>query len=104
MFTFTPPASATVTEQSSDVAGTALASVKSIGSGWTTVFELPDAALLGLPPGATALAAAALPAVQGAWGSGHLYDSKVLSGLITDDGRVYVGAVDPSVLYSAAAK
>ena len=40
---------------------------------------------------------------QRAWGSGRLLDSKLVSILITDDGRVFAGAVDPSALYAAAA-
>jgi len=102
MFTFTPPATAQVTQQSQPAAGAAPA-VKLIGSGWTTVFEWPDSSLFDLPAGSSQLIGAVLPAVQGAWGSGHLFDSKLVSGLITDDGRVYLGAVEPSVLYAAAA-
>jgi outer membrane lipoprotein-sorting protein len=102
MFTFTPPASATVTERATPSASPALKAIRTIGTGWTTVFELPDASLLGVPADALSLVGAFLPAVHGAWGSGHLFDSKLLSGLITDDGRVYVGAVDPAVLYQAA--
>jgi hypothetical protein len=44
-----------------------------------------------------------LPAVSGTWGSGHLLTSKVFSALLTDDGRVLVGAVSPDRLYQAAA-
>jgi hypothetical protein len=42
--------------------------------------------------------------VHGTWGSGRLIRTKILSALITDDGRMFVGAVTPDVLYSAAAK
>ena len=45
----------------------------------------------------------ALTPVSGPWGSGRLLDSKLLSILITNDGRVFAGAVDPSALYAAAA-
>jgi hypothetical protein len=44
-----------------------------------------------------------LPAVSGSWGSGHVLSGKLFSVLLTDDGRVLVGAVDPSALYQAAA-
>ncbi|HEY2552644.1 MAG TPA: DUF2092 domain-containing protein [Streptosporangiaceae bacterium] len=41
--------------------------------------------------------------VHGAWGSGQLVRTKLLSVLMTNDGRVLLGAVTPAVLYSAAA-
>jgi hypothetical protein len=42
--------------------------------------------------------------VQGAWGSGKLVQTSLASMLITSNGHVLIGAVDPSVLYSAAAQ
>ena len=42
--------------------------------------------------------------VHGAWGSGRLLHTSLLSILITSDGRVLVGAVTPSVLYADAAR
>jgi hypothetical protein len=42
--------------------------------------------------------------VHGAWGSGRLLHTSLLSILITNDGRVLVGAVTPSVLYADAAR
>ncbi|WP_225753905.1 hypothetical protein [Actinotalea sp. Marseille-Q4924] len=57
--------------------------------------------------GSTAAQAAALlkslPAVSGEWGSGRLLTSRLLSVLVTDDGRVLVGAVDRATLEAAAA-
>lgn len=73
------------------------------GSGWSTV--------IGLRPGSAAVAnltsgpvLKALQPVSGAWGKGRLLDAALLSVLITDDGRVFAGAVPPSALYAAAAK
>jgi hypothetical protein len=43
----------------------------------------------------------ALPTVHGSWGSGHLLRGSLFSALLTDDGRVAVGAVAPQALYSA---
>jgi hypothetical protein len=40
--------------------------------------------------------------VSGAWGSGRLLRTSLVSVLITDSGRMFVGAVQPSVLYAAA--
>lgn len=42
--------------------------------------------------------------VSGSWGSGRLVQSKLFSALLTDDGRLLVGAVDPQQLYTAAAQ
>ncbi len=42
-----------------------------------------------------------LPEVRGSWGSGHLLRGSLFSVLLTDDGRVAVGAVPPSELYAA---
>jgi hypothetical protein len=43
----------------------------------------------------------ALPAVSGSWGSGHLLKGTLFSALLTDDGRLVIGAVAPDALYSA---
>jgi outer membrane lipoprotein-sorting protein len=48
------------------------------------------------------LLAAAKP-VQGTWGSGRLLQTSLVSVLVTDQGRTFLGAVQPSVLYAAAA-
>jgi len=39
---------------------------------------------------------------SGAWGTGRLFTSSLLSVLVTDDGRVLLGAVDPERLFAAA--
>lgn len=43
----------------------------------------------------------ALPKVSGTWGSGHLLRGPLFSVLVTDTGRVAVGAVPPQQLYDA---
>jgi outer membrane lipoprotein-sorting protein len=102
-FTFTPPVNATVVKQqpqsaSSDASGSADPTV--IGSGWTSVVEVSgtSADLTKAGPVLNALAK-----VSGTWGSGRLLDSRLLSALITSDGRIFAGPVDPQVLYDAAA-
>ena len=50
-----------------------------------------------------ALIASATP-VHGAWGSGQLLRTSLVSVLMTDQGTTFVGAVQPSVLYAAAAQ
>jgi outer membrane lipoprotein-sorting protein len=42
-----------------------------------------------------------LPEVSGSWGSGRLLEGTLFSAVITDDGRVAVGAVTPQRLYQA---
>ena len=41
--------------------------------------------------------------VHGAWGSGRLLRTSLVSVLMTDQGTTFAGAVQPSVLYAAAA-
>jgi outer membrane lipoprotein-sorting protein len=96
------------------------------GSSWLTVVELPQTDLMqgfGTVPGSTgtapasggsspadvmggdsqavlsALLGSAKP-VHGAWGSGTLLTTSLFS-MLTTNGEVYIGAVEPSVLYSA---
>ena len=88
--------------------------VTTIGSGWLTVLELPSSTLTPGAPGAggpsagdsaavlRTLLASATP-VHGAWGSGRLLRTSLVSVLMTDQGTTFVGAVQPSVLYAAAA-
>jgi outer membrane lipoprotein-sorting protein len=99
--------------------------VSTIGSGWLTVLDLPAAGLAApsgtgptssgggpVSPGdMTGDSAAVLNAllqsatrVSGAWGSGRLLQTSLVSVLITDSGQVFVGAVQPSVLYAAASQ
>jgi outer membrane lipoprotein-sorting protein len=115
--TFTPPPGATVTRENLSGGDHGKApdanGVTTIGKDWLTVLRLPSASLT---PGAhgsgaaapgegdavlNALLGAATP-VHGAWGSGRLLRTSLVSVLITDAGPAYVGAVEPSVLYAAA--
>jgi outer membrane lipoprotein-sorting protein len=90
--------------------------ISSIGSGWLTVLDLPSAGLTAPSGSASAPghggsgdSAAVLNAllgsathVSGTWGSGRLLRTSLVSVLITDSGRMFLGAVQPSVLYAAA--
>ncbi len=129
VFDFSPPPGATVTQHSlADVmtpgtssgrdahpsapGGTAKPQV--VGSGWTSVLvaQLPqgaaDTAGAGTPdtsggPAGTSLPSLlrTLPSVSGSWGSGHVLAGTLFSAVLTDDGRVAVGAVPPAALYDA---
>jgi len=120
---FTPPPGAKLTTV--DLASghraeprTGAADVSAFGSGWLTVLDLPSSGLTSgaIPDGGpvsinnsagdsaavlNALLGSATP-VRGTWGSGRLLRTSLVSALITDDGRMFVGAVQPSVLYAAA--
>jgi len=126
---FTPSSGAKVTtvnlsHDSTGSPGSAGAGFGSVGSGWLTVLKLPSSMLTsagdgaggtaggGSPvsvtgggPGENAAAMQALlgsaTAVHGAWGSGQLIRTSLVSVLISGS-TVYVGAVEPSVLYAAA--
>jgi outer membrane lipoprotein-sorting protein len=110
------------------------AGVKVIGKNWLSVAVLPASALSALTQGGNAAgalgqaaqSAAAGPGsgpgggvdaagvlagllgsathVSGAWGSGRLVKTSLVSMLITSNGHVLIGAVAPSVLYGAAAQ
>jgi len=118
---FTPPPGSTVTQVNltggHEAQGRQASDVTTIGSDWLTVLKLPSSALThgastpaGVSPGNSAddsagvlraLLDAATP-VHGAWGTGRLLRTSLVSVLITDQGSAYVGAVEPSVLYAAA--
>lgn len=115
-FSFKPPAGTKVTE--GDKKGAEHPGAKKpdtgsephtqvVGTGWTSVFVAKD---VKTTSGDTkddqqfTTFVNSLPKVSGAWGSGHLLQSKLFSVLLTDDGRVFAGAVDPSALYAAAAQ
>lgn len=85
-----------------------------IGSGWSsvTVAALPVDAVTQITAapkdesGAAAQAAAlveALPTVKGSWGSGKVFEGTLFTAILTDDGRVAVGAVGPDSLQQALA-
>ena len=130
-FAFTPPAGTKVTESDQltapkGAAGTnpmpakpsadALARMQKapriVGSGWSTVvvapFSLSEArkdTSGSAADGAAQLSGIlkALPTTSGTWGSGHVLQGTLFSIVLTDDGRVALGAVAPDQLYSALA-
>jgi outer membrane lipoprotein-sorting protein len=128
VFAFNPPPGATVTEGLGGLAGqgddsttehgtdsgtqpgtedSAASKPTVVGDGWTSVViaTLPadsgsDKASSG-PLGSYGSVIDKLPDVSGAWGTGHVLHGKLFSVLVTDDGRVAVGAVAPEALYAA---
>jgi outer membrane lipoprotein-sorting protein len=72
-----------------------------VGSGWTTVVvaRVPKGALKGA--GSMSEVLGALPRASGSWGSGRVLQGTLFSAVLTNDGRVAVGAVPPRRLYAA---
>jgi outer membrane lipoprotein-sorting protein len=116
-FSFTPPPQAKVNtvrvpayrheiQQHHQAPAGATPSV--IGSGWTSILMLPNAAM-GAPPGQpgpagqAALLAQLTQPVTFAGGSGRLLSTKLVTVLLTNDGRLFIGAVTPAVIEAAAA-
>lgn len=107
------------------MSGAKNAGPKVVGTGWSTVLVTDAAGAMGALAGTGGTARAdgangakpapasgaaagmmgavlgALPKVSGAWGSGHLLSTKLFSAVITDNGKVAVGAVAPDLLYKA---
>jgi hypothetical protein len=73
-----------------------------IGEGWDSVVAFRGVKTTGNGPLDQLLANART--VQGSWGQGKILTSKMVSALITDDGRVLVGLVTPDTLVAAAPK
>jgi hypothetical protein len=87
---------------------------KVIGTGWGSVLIAKLPAASAGPSGSTGATAdtslaqlmkvvGMLPTVSGSWGSGHLMTGTVFSALLTDDGRLVVGAVTKEALIAALA-
>jgi outer membrane lipoprotein-sorting protein len=107
-FRFTPPPGTKVTERAfpdpSSIGSSAIpvgSRPTIVGKGWTSVAVFKNVKLPA--DGGVNAVLAKLPRVSGAWGSGRLLSSRLVCALLTDDGRLIVGAVDPAVLYRAAA-
>ncbi|AXG78372.1 LolA family protein [Streptomyces paludis] len=95
-------------------AGAGDGGVKTIGKGWSTVFELTSGDSVRGGADRDSAKADDLPAdtqgfinslgekVTGKFGSGTLYKTRIVNALMTDDGKVYVGAVTKESLLKAA--
>lgn len=75
-----------------------------VGKGWTAVAVTSGVRLEGTPGDPTAAAVLrAFTPVSGAYGEGRLLRTALVSVLLLDDGRLLAGAVQPQVLFDAAA-
>lgn len=132
VFRFSPPPGAEVTEpktpaprgvdkadgttsgaDSSGGSGADHNGPKVTGSGWTSVLEMRGVTMAGAGSGAQSTSSApaeletlrrAMTPVGGAYGKGSVLKTRLVSVLLLDDGRVFVGAVAPQVLEQAAAQ
>ena len=108
-FTFTTPPGATVKQaHPSGLPSRAEAHAPTeeptvVGKGWTSVVVVKGTSLDSLVGGPAGALLHSLQAVHGAYGSGRVLQTKLVSVLALDDGRVLFGAVAPSVLEEAAA-
>lgn len=123
VFNFVPPPRATVKQdalpesqavpKAHDRSPSATEAPRVIGSGWSAVAEVPGIDLAGAlstsnghsgDSAGNPLSALLRSSrqVNGTYGSGRLLSTRLLSVLLTDDGRLFVGAVSPSALSRAA--
>lgn len=121
-FTFTPPKGAKVTEdrtqhtpenhRKSATPG-AFDGLNVIGKDWTSVARLDTGSGKGLggadtagkgdaPAGAQQFLDSFGDKVSGRFGSGTVFHTRLVNALLTDDGKVFVGAVDKGTLVRAA--
>jgi outer membrane lipoprotein-sorting protein len=113
LFEFTPPANAKITtpeakeEQRKDRPEVGIEQAlqgkdpQIFGTGWDTVVgaKIPGEAMTKVPAEAQGLVDRFTKQVSGSWGSGKLFNTKVATILIADDGRVVAGAVPEQVLF-----
>jgi hypothetical protein len=123
-FDFTPPKGAKVTEgkdskDSKDTKapesaptrgdlGKGLDGLKTVGKGWSTIAEF-DTGGQGMPSGSSSEGGNVSgflnslgDHVKGKFGSGTVFSTRLVNALITDDGKVYAGAVTKDALVKAA--
>ncbi len=121
LFTFTPPPGTEVTEHAKAAdadraraeSGREAQEPTVVGTGWSQVVvsDVPPDALSGLMSGDMAAEGGidpaavlgVLPTISGEWGSGKVLAGTLFSAILTDDGRVAVGAVTPETLGAALA-
>ncbi|GAA5003865.1 LolA family protein [Streptomyces siamensis] len=121
-FEFTPPKGAKVTEADESKApehsrksgedfgmglGEGLGGLKTIGKGWNSIAEF-DTGGQGMPSGSSGnsdvdgFLNSLGDQVSGKFGSGTVFSTRLVNALITDDGKVYAGAVTKDALVKAA--
>ncbi|MFF4347786.1 outer membrane lipoprotein carrier protein LolA [Streptomyces sp. NPDC001530] len=118
-FDFTPPKGAKVTEEkegdhadlkapkSDEDFASGLDGLKTLGKGWNSIAEF-DTGGEGMPTGGSGngdvdgFLNSLGDHVTGTFGSGTVFSTRLVNALITDDGKVYAGAVTKDALVKAA--
>jgi len=125
VFAFTPPPGATVTEHAADEHGTKPGDAGAmpagaerptvVGTGWDQVViatvpaESAAAVASGAQDGTSATGGQALalldalPTTTGEWGTGRVINGTLFTAILTDDGRLAIGAVGPKTVGAALA-
>ncbi|GGR73034.1 hypothetical protein GCM10010252_09380 [Streptomyces aureoverticillatus] len=127
-FDFKPPKGTKVTEEGDATGhrgkdggdfkgmepGDGLNGLNVIGDGWTSIAELKTPGGRGLPTSGSGSDSGDVPPeaekflnslgdqVKGDFGSGTVFKTRLINALVTDDGKVYVGAVTKDALVKAA--
>jgi outer membrane lipoprotein-sorting protein len=118
-FDFTPPKGAKVTEEDKDSTarehapkggeefGKGLHGATVLGEGWTSVVTFDTGAEGGLPTGSQGgdlggFLGSLGDEVSGKFGKGTVFSTRLVNALITDDGKIYAGAVTKDALVKAA--
>ncbi|MCC5480228.1 LolA family protein [Streptomyces barringtoniae] len=118
-FDFTPPKGAKVTEEKKDSAAhkhapepgrdfaKGMNGADVLGEGWTSIATFDTGAKGGLPTGSRGgdfggFLGSLGEKVSGKFGKGTVFSTRLVNALITDDGKVYAGAVTKDALVKAA--
>ncbi|MFI1368180.1 outer membrane lipoprotein carrier protein LolA [Streptomyces griseochromogenes] len=119
-FDFTPPKGAKVTEEkqestkapkhapaSGEDFGKGLDGATVLGKGWTSIATFDTGAKGGMPSGSEGGAFGGFlgslgDKASGKFGKGTVFSTRLVNALITDDGKVYAGAVTKDTLVKAA--
>ena len=96
-----PPANKKAREQVREEAREAHDAAKVVGTGWSTVVVQNLGASDGSKSPDLQGFLGQLPRVSGDWGSGRLLSGTAFSAVLTDDGRLAIGAVRPEKLFQA---
>ena len=110
-FEFTPPPGSVVTEKTvpdhaasrgeRDETQDQPEAVTTVGTGWTAVAVRKAPEGVAAPGEELQGMLDQLPTESGTWGSGRVLRGNAFSAVLTDDGRMAVGAVPPELLYQA---
>lgn len=108
-FVFTPPADAKVTEsrqrpglgRPQPGGRTPSGAARVVGTGWTRVHVIDGVDTTFQDDPSVQQVLEQFPQVSGDWGKGRLVTTTLVNAVITADGRIAIGAVEPGLLFAA---